>query len=116
MAWQARAVRARPHDTALTVRLEVYRLGLARLRAQQGHFDEARTLLTAHLEKATPANRSLILCRLAAVELKAGQTQRGEAWFGGPASAVPVVLGRVVRARSRKTLLSNRDAITFRPR
>jgi tetratricopeptide (TPR) repeat protein len=80
-ALQTRAVKARPHDTNLVARLDFYELGLARLRAQEGRFDEARAILAAQLEKETTANRCNILCRQAAVELKAGRQQRGEELF-----------------------------------
>ena len=89
VAFQERAVRGRPHDANLTARLDTYRLSLARLRAQQGQFEEARTLLTAQLHKEHASDRSLILCRLAAVELKAGQQQQGMELFARACQEAP---------------------------
>jgi tetratricopeptide (TPR) repeat protein len=88
VALQERAVRARPHDTALTERLDFYQLGLSRLRAQQGQFDTARSILEAQLHKES-ADRSHLLCRLAAVEYKAGQQQRGEELFERACQTAP---------------------------
>jgi tetratricopeptide (TPR) repeat protein len=88
VALQERAVRARPHDTALTERLDFYQLGLSRLRAQQGQFDIARSILEAQLHKET-ADRSHLLCRLAAVEYKAGQQQHGEELFERACQTAP---------------------------
>jgi tetratricopeptide (TPR) repeat protein len=97
VALQERAVRARPHDTALTARLGFYRLGLARLLAQQGQFEAARTILLAQLEKEAARERYSVLCRLAAVELKAGQQQRGEELFGQACQEAPSRLVAVFR-------------------
>jgi tetratricopeptide (TPR) repeat protein len=89
VAFQERAVRARPHDANLTALLDFYRLGLARLRAQQEQFDEARAILMARLEKETASGRSHVLCRLAAVELKAGQQQRAMELFAQACHEAP---------------------------
>lgn len=78
---QTRALQTRPHDKELRVRLDAYELGLARQRAQRGKFDAARAILTAHLERKDETNRRDVLCRLAAVERKAGEQQYGEALF-----------------------------------
>ena len=77
---QTRALRIRPHEERLQGRLRTYQLAVARLRAQQGQFDEARELLTSCLDQMD-AHRSNILCRMAAVEFKAGQQQSGEHLF-----------------------------------
>lgn len=81
VALQTQALRIRPHEAMLQGRLRTYQLAVARLRAQQGQFDEAREILTSYLEQADAALLSNTLCRMAAVELKAGQQQEGERWF-----------------------------------
>lgn len=89
VAFQERAVGARPHDVTLTARLGIYRLGLARLRAQQEQFDEARAILRAQLEKEPSSDRSHVLCRLAVVELKAGQQQQAMELFARACQEAP---------------------------
>jgi tetratricopeptide (TPR) repeat protein len=74
-------LQTRLHDPALRLRLAVYELSLARLRAQQGRFDEARALLADRLAHQDGNDRCQVLCRLAAVEFKAGQEQQGKALF-----------------------------------
>lgn len=86
---QERAVQGRPHDTSLTARLSFYRLGLARMRAQQGQFGAARAILEAELAQETVPERYHIVCRQAAVELKAGQRQRGEELFAQACQIAP---------------------------
>jgi tetratricopeptide (TPR) repeat protein len=86
---QERAVQGRPHDTNLTARLSFYRLGLARMRAQQGQFEAARAILEAELAQETSPERYHIVCRQAAVEIKAGQRQRGEALFAQACQTAP---------------------------
>ncbi|MDH3600372.1 MAG: hypothetical protein OEU26_12125, partial [Candidatus Tectomicrobia bacterium] len=81
VTFQTRAVNVRPHVDELRATLGFYELGLARLRAQQGQFHEARAMLTAHLEKASPAEKTRLLCRQAAVELKAGEQALGESLY-----------------------------------
>ena len=81
VAFQTRAVQARPHVDELRATLGFYELGLARLRAQQGKFDEARAILSAQLEQAKPVEKARLLCRQAAVELKAGEHALGEALY-----------------------------------
>ena len=95
VACQERAVQGRPHDTNLTARLSFYRLGLARMRAQQGQFEPARAILEAELAQETSPERYHILCRQAAVEIKAGQRQRGEALFAQACQMAPSRLGAV---------------------
>src|SRR5262249_11061210 len=92
---QERAVQGRPHDTSLTARLSFYRLGLARMRAQQGPFDAARAILAAELARETTSERYHILCRQAAVEIKAGQRQRGEELFAQACQTASSRLGAV---------------------
>jgi tetratricopeptide (TPR) repeat protein len=89
VACQERAVQGRPHDTNLTARLSFYRLGLARMRAQQGQFEAARAILEAALAQETGSERYHIVCRQAAVELKAGQRQRAEALFAQACQTAP---------------------------
>ena len=89
VACQERAVQGRPHDTDLTARLSFYRLGLARMRAQQGQFEAARAILEAELAQETASKRYHILCRQAAVELKAGQRRRGEELFAQACQTAP---------------------------
>ena len=78
---QTRALQARPHDAMMQSRLLTYQLTVARLRAQQGQFDEAREMLSSCLQRADAVNQSSILCRMAAVAFKAGQPQEGERLF-----------------------------------
>jgi tetratricopeptide (TPR) repeat protein len=78
---QTRALRVRPHEVMLRNRLHTYQLAVARLRAQQGQFDEAREILTSCMQQTDADLRSNLLCRMAAVELKAGQQQEGEHLF-----------------------------------
>jgi tetratricopeptide (TPR) repeat protein len=81
VALQTRALRIRPHEEMLRSRLHTYELAVARLRAQQGQFDEAREILTSCMQQTDAALLSNLLCRMAAVELKAGQQQKGEQLF-----------------------------------
>jgi tetratricopeptide (TPR) repeat protein len=81
VALQARALQARLHDVSLRTRLDVYELSLARLRAQQGRFDEARQLLNDRLAPQNGEDRSHLLCRLAAIEFRAGQEKQGNVLF-----------------------------------
>lgn len=81
LALQTRALRIRPHEAIVQGRLRMYQLAVARLRAQQGQFDEAREILRSCLEHTDTDQQSNILCRMAAVELKAGQQQDGERLF-----------------------------------
>lgn len=97
VAFQERAVRARPHDAFVTEQLAFYRLSLARQRAQQGRFDDARTLLNRLLERERGHDRYEILCRLAAVEIVAGQTERGNQLFDEACRAAPSRLAAVYR-------------------
>lgn len=78
---QKRAVHLRPHDKLLTDGLDVYELALSRQWAQQGKFDAARAVLNTHLARQDAPDRSHLLCRLAAVEFKAGQRQQAETLF-----------------------------------
>jgi tetratricopeptide (TPR) repeat protein len=102
VAYQERAVQGRPHDTTLTARLAFYSLGLARLRAQQGQFEAARAILAAELARDTTPERYHLLCRQAAVEIKAGQPQRGDELFAQAcqmaASRLPVVFHMLIEA------------------
>ncbi len=81
VTFQKRAVQARPHAEDLRLKLDFYELGLARLRAQQGKFEAARAILQAHIEKSKPAEHTRLLCRQAAVELKAGDQILGESLY-----------------------------------
>jgi tetratricopeptide (TPR) repeat protein len=81
VAFQTRAVQARPHVEELRATLGFYELGLARLRAQQGKFDAARAILSTQLDQAKPAEKARLLCRQAAVELKAGEHALGESLY-----------------------------------
>ncbi len=81
VALQTRALQTRPHEPLLQGRLHTYQLAVARLRAQQGQFEEAREMLTSCLERTDAAHQSNLFCRMAAVELKAGQQQAGEKLF-----------------------------------
>lgn len=81
VAFQTRALRVRPHEAMLQGRLLTYQLAVARLRAQEGQCEEAREILTSCLQQTDAALRSNILCRMAAVEFKAGQQQEGERLF-----------------------------------
>jgi tetratricopeptide (TPR) repeat protein len=92
-----RAVRARPHDPSLAEQLAFSQLNLARQHAQQGRFDDARTLLTAMLPTEKSDSRYAILCRLAAIEISAGQIQRGDDLFQEACQLAPSRLAAVYR-------------------
>jgi len=96
-AFQERAVRARPHDPDLTEQLVFYRFNLTCRLAQQGRFDDARALLDALLRKECGHDRYGILCRQAAVEILAGQTDRGDRLFDEACQAAPSRLAAVYR-------------------
>ncbi|WP_143310266.1 hypothetical protein [Candidatus Entotheonella palauensis] len=81
LALQTRALRIRPHEAVLQDRLRIYQLAVARLRAQQGQFDDAREILTSYLAHTDKEHQANILCHMAAVELKAGQQPDGERLF-----------------------------------
>ncbi len=78
---QKRALRLRPHEVSFQERLRTYQLAVSRLRAQQGQFDEAREILTSYAEQVDANSLTNLLCRRAAVELKAGQPKEGERLF-----------------------------------
>jgi tetratricopeptide (TPR) repeat protein len=81
VALQTRALRTRPHEAMLQSRLHTYQLAVARFRAQQGQFDDAREILASCLKQMDAAHRPHLLCRMAAVELKAGHQREGERLF-----------------------------------
>lgn len=87
--FQERAVRARPHDKRVVEHLSFYRLGLARQHAQHDRFDEARTILNAELARVQPNERYSVLCRLAAVEFKAGAVQRADELYEQACQTAP---------------------------
>ena len=98
VALQQRVARTRPHDERVLSKLDSYQLGLARFRAQHGKFDEARALLGAQLAKEdTGSSRYDILCRLAAVEIKAGDAERGQQVFEQACQSAPKPLAAVFR-------------------
>ncbi len=92
LALQTRALRIRPHEEMIQGRLLTYQLAVGRLRAQQGQFDQAREILASCQEQIDPAHLSSILCRRAAVELKAGQQQDGERLFEQACEVGPIRL------------------------
>jgi tetratricopeptide (TPR) repeat protein len=89
VSYQKRAVRARPHDVSVAEQLKFYQLNLARQRAQQGRFDDARDMLNCLLKNEPREKRYTLLCRLAAVEFLAGQAERGDQLIQQACQAAP---------------------------